>query len=387
MDKPIIMVSSTFYDLKQIRSELHLFIENLGYESLLSESPTFPVNPEIGTIDNCKKTVEMYADILILIIGGRYGSIDDRSGKSVTNLEYIEARNKGIPIYVFIDSKILNYIDIWKKNKEADFSSVVDTIEVFEFIERIRNTDSVWIFPFNVVNDIKNVITLQLAYLFKTSLNDWLRLHRNEKERLYDTLSSNALVLVLEKPAGWEYRLLFQVWLDELDKISEKIYDYQHNLKIFHSELLRNDNVFEWIQLKFHEMEGFIDSANYLINDRAQVAFGPPGMPGDEKEIIMVARNIVRLLSIIIDWCIKIRLIKSEEPFTRILNAMSLLPESVIKEMQDFPHDSLGQLKSAFLKETTDNPQHLKLSLVFDISNMGEYEEAFDVAKRYYGLE
>ena len=37
MAKPRIFISSTFYDLRQIRSELDLFIQTLGYDTILSE--------------------------------------------------------------------------------------------------------------------------------------------------------------------------------------------------------------------------------------------------------------------------------------------------------------------------------------------------------------
>lgn len=34
MAKPRIFISSTFYDLRQVRSDLDTFIENIGYEPL-----------------------------------------------------------------------------------------------------------------------------------------------------------------------------------------------------------------------------------------------------------------------------------------------------------------------------------------------------------------
>ena len=37
MAKPRIFISSTFYDLRQIRSEIDLFIETLGYEAIRNE--------------------------------------------------------------------------------------------------------------------------------------------------------------------------------------------------------------------------------------------------------------------------------------------------------------------------------------------------------------
>ena len=72
---PKVMVSSTFYDLRQIRADLARFIgDELGYIALLSGLPSFPVNPDLDTVANCRARVEQDADIFILVIGGRYGS-------------------------------------------------------------------------------------------------------------------------------------------------------------------------------------------------------------------------------------------------------------------------------------------------------------------------
>ena len=88
------MISSTFYDLRQIRDDLRQFIEGVGYRPLLSEHASFPIDPDATTIENCRRRVEQDADILVLVIGGRYGSIDATPNKSVTNLEYTSARHK-----------------------------------------------------------------------------------------------------------------------------------------------------------------------------------------------------------------------------------------------------------------------------------------------------
>ena len=97
------MVSSTFYDLRQIRADLADFIgDDLGYHALLSEHPSFPTDPDADTIENCRRRVERNADILVLVIGGRHGHVPKESSRSVTNVEYLYARVKGIPVYVFI---------------------------------------------------------------------------------------------------------------------------------------------------------------------------------------------------------------------------------------------------------------------------------------------
>lgn len=74
---PCVVVSSTFYDLRQIRADLEEFISSeLGYSPLLLEFSSFPVDPDRSTIDNCKAQVEKHSHILVLIIGGRLGCVE-----------------------------------------------------------------------------------------------------------------------------------------------------------------------------------------------------------------------------------------------------------------------------------------------------------------------
>ena len=83
--QPSVFVSSTCYDLAQVRNDLRLFFESLGLLPVLSELPSFPVNPSLDAIGNCLAGVEDAADLFVLVVGGRYGSATD-GGKSITNL-------------------------------------------------------------------------------------------------------------------------------------------------------------------------------------------------------------------------------------------------------------------------------------------------------------
>jgi hypothetical protein len=65
------------------------------------------------------------ADIFILIVGKRYGH-QTGNGKSITNLEYLEAKKKGIPVYVFVNSDVMSILPLWKNNPYADFSTHVE---------------------------------------------------------------------------------------------------------------------------------------------------------------------------------------------------------------------------------------------------------------------
>ena len=78
MAKPRVFVSSTYYDLKYIRASLAEFIESLGFEAILHERGAIPYLPNIDLDESCRIELQN-ADIVILIIGGRYGSPSSRS--------------------------------------------------------------------------------------------------------------------------------------------------------------------------------------------------------------------------------------------------------------------------------------------------------------------
>ena len=73
MAKPRIFVSSTYYDLKHIRNSLEAFIDNLGYEAVLFESGDIPFHHDVPIDESCYVEIQT-CHMLVLIIGGRYGS-------------------------------------------------------------------------------------------------------------------------------------------------------------------------------------------------------------------------------------------------------------------------------------------------------------------------
>ena len=223
------MVSSTFYDLRQIRADLTAFIvDELGYVPLLSELNSFPVNPDAPTTENCRQRVEEHADILVLVVGGRYGSIDPDTTKSITNLEYLTARSKGIPVYAFVEKKVLALVPVWLQNKTANFTSILDDTRVLGFIHEIRSVDKVWTHEFETAREIIDALRIQLAYLLGEGLSWRLRLRQRPSElRLLETLQGEALRIVLERPKAWEYRLFGQVLVDEVESCRDLKRDYQ----------------------------------------------------------------------------------------------------------------------------------------------------------------
>jgi hypothetical protein len=149
MARPRIFVSSTYYDLKHIRSSLEIFIQSLGYDAILSEKGDIAYTPDAPLDESCYREAQN-SDIYVLIIGGRYGSeiseakSDSAKGffdryESITKQEYKSAAEKDIPIYVLIEKAVHSEFQTFRKNRENTNIKYahVDSINIFHFIEEI----------------------------------------------------------------------------------------------------------------------------------------------------------------------------------------------------------------------------------------------------------
>lgn len=93
-----IFVSSTYEDLVPYRDEVERCIIRMN--QTIRGMEFFGSNPE-SPLEVCLKTVRE-SKIYVGIIGMRYGSILDESGKSFTELEYEEAVKNSIPSLIYI---------------------------------------------------------------------------------------------------------------------------------------------------------------------------------------------------------------------------------------------------------------------------------------------
>lgn len=148
MARPRVFVSSTYYDLKHIRSSIDNFIESLGYDSILSEKGDIAYSPDAPLDESCYREASS-ADIFVLIIGGRYGSSASTEEKkptraffekydSVTKKEYDSAASKDIPIYILLEKNVYSEYHTYLKNQGNKINYAhVDSVNIFELIRDI----------------------------------------------------------------------------------------------------------------------------------------------------------------------------------------------------------------------------------------------------------
>lgn len=184
MDKLRVFVSSTCYDLKQIRRDLEQFIESMGFEPVMSDSKHVAIPSGLSSLEACKWLVSI-SDVFVLVIGGRYGSMDKQSGKSITNIEYETAYEMGKPIYAFVDCDVWNLRENYQtmrnlvasgglsKDKLLEaLGNKVEDERIFDFLEQVAGAKhDNWIGEFSTAADILGRLKNQWSLLFKRAIN------------------------------------------------------------------------------------------------------------------------------------------------------------------------------------------------------------------------
>lgn len=380
MNKLNIFISSTCYDLSQVRADLSVFISGLGHNPIMSESIDFPVNPHISTMENCINAVRDEADILVLIIGNRYGSLVD-SGKSITNTEFLTAIRKGIPVYTFTYKPLAHYLSIWRSNPTADFSSVVDNVKVFEFLADVRNNRRLWNFEFETAQDILSILRSQLSYLFKEALALKKQLNTINYSNLYSKVSPKALSILLQESDLFEMKFFLQAIMDEIDKCCDLRNDYEYSLMLQSSQfrIYEEQHLMDWMQLKLGLLQNYISSLNNLFKAYRHF-YGAPGVPSDLEGLAYVARAFAKLYSYILSWVIEVRSAVVREDFISLLTVFADIPTNVIRELEEFPRNTLARVVD--LEEKLQlgmiNPGatvDLPLEITLDPKVMAHYEE------------
>lgn len=178
MAKPRVFISSTFYDLRQIRVELDKFIEGLGYEPVRNEKGDIPYGKDEALQAYCYKEIANI-DVLVSIIGSRYGSAgiikEKEQEYSVSQLELKTALKEDKQVFVFIDKNVFTEYEtyILNKNNENVIYKYVDNVNIYKFIEEIKalphNNN---IKGFETAEDITSYLREQFAGLFKQFMLD-----------------------------------------------------------------------------------------------------------------------------------------------------------------------------------------------------------------------
>jgi len=133
MHTPTFFISSTIYDLRDLRSSLKFYLEEQGFKVLASEFNDFQKPLDRHSYEACLDAIRE-ADYFILLIGARVGGwYDETSQISITQREYREAYQ----LHQAGKLKLLNFVrsEVWQAKE--------DRRELAKFLESIELEDGV----------------------------------------------------------------------------------------------------------------------------------------------------------------------------------------------------------------------------------------------------
>ena len=188
-----IFISSTDYNLKDLRAELAKFLSELGYKPLLSSAEGFPDNsPYLEPWESCIPVLDR-CFVVVLVIDGRYGSglkwpnySEYFSERKIapTHGEYIFAHRNKKRMLVFVRKSLMPHYQSYRTVMEKCNNDKVKaeellsptlpeyiTFETLDFINEVKTTRPIpWIKEFEDITCVKREIQKkmlnELAELF-----------------------------------------------------------------------------------------------------------------------------------------------------------------------------------------------------------------------------
>jgi hypothetical protein len=300
-----IFISSTDYNLKDLRAELARFLSELGYRPILSSAEGFPdSSPILEPWESCLPVLDK-CFVMVLVIDGLYGSAlkwpnykdyFDEEKFSPTHGEYIFAHKTRKRMLVFIRKSLMPHYQSYRATMDNCKGDKVEakkllfptlpsyvTFETLDFINKVKTTKPIpWINEFDDITSVKKEIQKkmlnELAELFLIK-NKHFETVIDSFNKVMDSLSLEAQRKALGKINATK----------EITDAVEKLEGLKNNLEETKSELekakinnSKDKDKFEkkisFLSKKITELENETQSSSnsqFFIKD-GQVKIGNP---------------------------------------------------------------------------------------------------------------
>lgn len=370
---PKVMISSTFVDLRELRSVVRTFIEReLGYEVLSSEAADFPADPDVRTVENCLRRVENDADVLVLYIGQRYGSVVPATGHSVTHSEYLAARAKGIPVFVGVDPDVLTMLEAWRA-APASVAGRVDNTALFEFLDLVYRQDQVWVQPCALGQDFVAWLRSQFAFLMNEGLRLWKQTQATGQPWIGE-LPRTAARYALHRPDGWQYRMVAEVIRHALREHRQLFSQLERGVVM---PLGREvSDPMEWLMVRQAELARVPE----LISDSLAWA-NSAAQREDFEGMALAASTFAESIVVVAVWMRDVRSAHVPDDFQEAARAFSAMGEALVRDAVGYPDNMHAALDEAKTKEPdVDGIRRVDLSFTarIDESSAQRFNEAIE---------
>ncbi len=273
-----VFVSSTYTDLKEERQAAVEAILDAGH---------IPAGMELFKAGNDSQLKTIYkwineSDVYMLILGGRYGTIESSSGKSYTQLEYEYALSRNIPIFgvvlsqSFLTNKIISLgLDKVTEQLAPDKYQQFKSLVMSKIIREVNDCKDIQLAIHTTLNDFIQEYNLT-GWIRNSNENDIIQLLKDNANLLKVNNSLNAQIQELQKQIA--------------EKSTEKIGNFSF------------DDIVKLFRAKIFEVPADVAQTDNDVNINALDLYiiyhdvftlGISNEPGTPKPIIYVFNHIV----------------------------------------------------------------------------------------------
>ncbi|WP_197442137.1 DUF4062 domain-containing protein [Thalassoglobus polymorphus] len=174
-----VFISSTVYDLLDLRAELAEHLESAGHVVRMSEDyERFDVDQKSDSIQQCLNNLKA-SEVIICLLDQRFGGViqehanEQWNGKSATQVEYEYARKLDLPVYAFIRDKAELDAGLirggggtrtrWVEARGRD-ESKAKWLEFYDSLVKLKGNpqEPNWYDPFRTSVDLKKLVDKRL---------------------------------------------------------------------------------------------------------------------------------------------------------------------------------------------------------------------------------
>lgn len=369
MTTPNVFVSSTCYDLGEVRAELRAFIEGTGFHPLLSDHATFPISPDETALENCVRTVRESADIFVLLVGARRGAETD-DGRTITNVEYDTAVELGLPIYVFIDKRIKIYYDVWRVDPNTAVPGVDDN-RIFEFIDRLNSSGRRWLLEFEHGADICDQLRYQWAVLLRRLLKDRPAVAASPSVSSADSEPLPPTLRISLETPGWQLVVMADRLRAGLLELGPKRREHDLGLARSCGDFVAPDDVMSFVSEYANRFSHAVRNINAVFQQTGS------GLVIDANTEVTIfeelADEVVTMYRDLLDQSADIRSTVVSDRFVHLLEILATFPNNALNEIEMFSADVNATADALIAWEESGHstdPPTVNLALILTVNEV-----------------
>jgi hypothetical protein len=150
-------------------------------------------------------------------------------------------------------------------------------------------------------------------------------------------LSYLAERIISEKGEHWEYRLTTEVLRAEMAPVLRRWSALKRGLYTQSSTRIEKLNTLPWILTRFKEVERITQALSELMNVEFEHAWGAPGVPGEDIEIVNVCRLFAEACKSALQWEESVRFVAIDDAFEEAHSLMAGVAGGLIDEAAKVP--------------------------------------------------